>query len=444
MSEHQDAYISLPETSILNVYRSQGVLCYKGEKTKIKKSITDVILASLKGLSLYEAIRKYGTHLNDNCIDNSEKILPGIIALLAEGKLILLNGKDENCDYTINEEEKVCYPQSLHIELTERCNQNCYYCYNNSGGRVKEAIIPVEMLLDTINELSEKGLEVVELTGGEPLLHPHFFNILKFCGEKLNLVSVLTNGTLIDETFVNQLKIIRHKPIFSISLDSFSEVEHERKSGIKGSFKKTTEAIRLLSKENFIVRVSMAVDETNWQHIEKTLLLAKAIGASKFTYSPIIPVGRAQSKDRQLYRIRLQSEEIMKYEQYLMDKYHDFLHILDKKTKTDLQNPGGCGAGSRTFVMNSQGDIRMCATFDNGVIGNVIKEPLKEIFSNPLCLLNAQIIPPSFDLCNNCSYLSFCSGCLLRATLAISKIGPDNCCWVSNNKTNKEWFLRVT
>jgi radical SAM protein with 4Fe4S-binding SPASM domain len=443
MSEYQDIYISLPEDSTLNIYRSQGVLCLKGEKVKINKKIVDVIHFCLKGYPLYDAIQQCSTHSSDNFIDYSIEVSSGILELLAENKLISLNRNDKKRNFSINNEDNVFYPQSLHVELTEKCNQDCYYCYNNSGANLKKTEISEEMLFPAISELSEKGLEVVELTGGEPLLHPNFFNILEFCCKNIKLVSVLTNGTLVDKNFVSRLKKIQNKPVFSISLDSYSELEHERKSRVKGSFKKTTDAIRLLSKENFIVRVSMAVDESNWQHIEKTLLLAQTLGTSKFTYSPIIPVGRAKSESM-IHRIRLQSEEIMNYEQYLMDNYSDFLHVLDKKSQEKLHNSGGCGAGSRTFVMNSHGDIRMCATFGNGIIGNVSEKPLKTLFSNPLCLLSSQITPPSFGLCHNCRYLSFCSGCFMRATLAISEIDSDKCGWISNEKTNKEWFSKAT
>ncbi len=443
MSECQDIYISLPEDSTLNIYRNYGVLCLKEEKVKINKKIVDVIRFCLNGYPLYDAIQQCSAHSSDTFIDYSIEVSSGILELLAENKLVLSNRKHGERNYTINNEDTVFYPQSLHVELTEKCNQDCYYCYNNSGANLKKTEISEEMLFPAISELSEKGLEVVELTGGEPLLHPHFFDILDYCFKNLKLVSVLTNGTLVDDSFVSRLKKIQNKPVFSISLDSYSEYEHERKSRVKGSFKKTTEAIRLLSKENFIVRVSMAVDESNWQHIEKTLLLAQSLGASKFTYSPIIPVGRAQSESM-IHRIRFQPEELMNYEQYLIDHYSDFLHILDKKTQKELHNPGGCGVGSRTFVMNPHGNIRMCATFGNGIIGNVSKKPLKELFSNSLCLLSSQITPPSFGRCHNCRYLSFCTGCFMRATLAISEIGSDNCRWISNEKSNKEWFSKAT
>lgn len=438
MNKTDAIYLALPNNSTLYLYKRLGLLEINHEKIKLHKDITNVIQLCLKGLSLYDATQLYCANANNN-----EKILLGIMSLIAEKKLLLRQKENEICNVKIVNEEDAFYPQSIHIELTRTCNLNCYYCYKDSGPNVNENEIPVETLLDIVQKLSERGLTVAELTGGEPLLHPNFLKILEFCCNHLSLVSILTNGTLVNEDFVKKVIPFKNKIVFSISLDSYLEVEHDRKSRIQGSFQKTVNAIKLISKENIIVRVSMAVDDTNWNQIEDTLLFAKSLGATKFTYSPIIPVGRANIKNKQLFGAKIPVAEVIDYEKYLMDNYSDFLHVLDGYSQRELNNPGGCGVGSRAFVMNPQGIVRMCASFENGIIGDTTKEPLKEIFSNRLCALSAQVTPPTVESCNKCQYFSFCMGCSLRAMRWIEEIGIDNCYWLSNNKIAKEWFLNI-
>ncbi len=439
MNELSDMYVTLPDNSKVCLYKRHGLLIINNEKIKIHKDIAYTILLCLNGTSLYNAILICCSGNNQK----AKKILLGVLKLIAENKLLVSKDRKESKHIIVVNEEYVSYPQSLHVELTRACNLNCYYCYNNSGPNIKERLLSTETLLDVIRELSERGLAVVELTGGEPLLHPDFIKILNFCCDHLNLVSILSNGTLIDDHFVEKIIHLKNKIIFSISLDSYLANEHERKSGVVGSFQRTVNAIRVLSKQKFIVRVSMAVDDKNWKQIEKTLLFAKSIGATKFTYSPIIPVGRGGSNGKQLFGFDTPFDEVIKYEKYLMNNYSDFLHILDGYSQQELNSQGGCGAGSRSFVLSPQGIIRMCASFKEGRIGDITTQSLKEIFSNQLCKLSAQIVPPSYQLCKDCHYFSFCVGCSFRAMKGIEDIGVDNCSWLNNSKIVKEWFCKI-
>ena len=65
------------------------------------------------------------------------------------------------------------------IEITDRCNLTCPTCYAGSSpmhGRHR-TLEEVKIMLATIVE-NEKEPDVVQISGGEPTLHPHFFDIL--------------------------------------------------------------------------------------------------------------------------------------------------------------------------------------------------------------------------------------------------------------------------
>lgn len=441
----KDIYIALNDNSKLFLFQRIGSIVTNKKSIKIKKDIARVLCFCLKGYSLSIAIEKAIEEDTNNAMfsekerDNKKKEdLLGILALLIEGNLVY-RSKPENQENLIVDEQRIYYPQSIHIELTKVCNLKCYYCYRDSGPNNSCDFIDTEKLKYTITELSKAGLSVVEITGGEPLLHPDFFEILSFCIKEIPLVSILTNGTLITDTFIREILPYKEKVIFSISLDSYLEAEHERKSGIKGSFNKTISAIKSLSHLGFIVRASMAVDEGNWNQIEKTLLFSKSIGASMFTYSPIVPVGRA--KNIKIFDSRVPKDEIINTEKKILNEYSDFLHILDEDAKENLSRPGGCGAGSRTYVLSPSGEIRMCPTYDNkGILGNVFENSIKSVFENVLCNINASLVLPNIEYCGGCQYSSLCCGCSLRTLLNIQKVGRENCTWLNSNEIAQMWY----
>ena len=111
------------------------------------------------------------------------------------------------------------------IEITDRCNLSCPTCYAMSSphyGRHR-TVEEVERMLDIIVE-NEGRPDVVQLSGGEPTIHPDFFEILDIAKRKpIRHLMVNTNGIRIanDPGFAEQLS--SYMPDFEIYLqfDSF-------------------------------------------------------------------------------------------------------------------------------------------------------------------------------------------------------------------------------
>ena len=61
------------------------------------------------------------------------------------------------------------------LELTYRCNLDCFFCYNDLGKKGRP--VPTERYLSLLEEFKEEGVLVLALSGGEPLMHPGFWEI---------------------------------------------------------------------------------------------------------------------------------------------------------------------------------------------------------------------------------------------------------------------------
>jgi radical S-adenosyl methionine domain-containing protein 2 len=76
--------------------------------------------------------------------------------------------------------------------------------------------------------LADSGMKKVNLVGGEPLLFKAYVGTLaKYCKEELHLeaVSIGTNGSLLDETFLDQWG--QYVDMFTVSIDSFNDEVNE-------------------------------------------------------------------------------------------------------------------------------------------------------------------------------------------------------------------------
>ena len=119
------------------------------------------------------------------------------------------------------------------ISYTDRCNMNCIHCYNDSGQK-RENELTVKEIYNTIDEMKEIGVLHVTLSGGEPLMHPAFFEIVSYIRGKALGVDLFTNGTLITQSVAKTLKALTILHV-TVSLDSVTPEIHDSIRGKEGS-----------------------------------------------------------------------------------------------------------------------------------------------------------------------------------------------------------------
>jgi 7,8-dihydro-6-hydroxymethylpterin dimethyltransferase len=106
------------------------------------------------------------------------------------------------------------------VEITDRCNLSCPTCYAMSSphyGRHR-TVEEVEKMLDII-VASEGQPDVVQISGGEPTIHPRFFDILDIAKSKpIRHLMVNTNGIRIAKDFDFTRKLAGYMPDFEIYL----------------------------------------------------------------------------------------------------------------------------------------------------------------------------------------------------------------------------------
>jgi uncharacterized radical SAM superfamily Fe-S cluster-containing enzyme len=100
------------------------------------------------------------------------------------------------------------------VEITDTCNLRCPICYASSGPERARfrGLDEIERMLDAVVR-NEGEPDVVQLSGGEPTLHPEFFRILDLCRERpIKHLMVNTNGVRIatDPGFAERLAAYRH------------------------------------------------------------------------------------------------------------------------------------------------------------------------------------------------------------------------------------------
>lgn len=92
----------------------------------------------------------------------------------------------------------------LHLHLTNKCNLNCPHCYMKSGKALEDELTTEEIKI-LCDKFHEYGGTNVSLTGGEPTIHPDFYEIAKYISDIGMKVSIFSNGFMWDEDEVKKL-----------------------------------------------------------------------------------------------------------------------------------------------------------------------------------------------------------------------------------------------
>lgn len=136
-------------------------------------------------------------------------------------------------------------PISVVWEITNNCNFRCPHCRAYEKITIDDENIENKI----IDEIIKNEILTVNISGGEPLLNPRIFKII----EKLNnaniYVGISTNGWLYKEKREKLLKA--GLKFIQVSLDGEEEL-HEKFRGVKGSFNKAIETLKLAKEDRFI------------------------------------------------------------------------------------------------------------------------------------------------------------------------------------------------
>ncbi len=136
------------------------------------------------------------------------------------------------------------------------CNNNCVFCLSSSTGTTKKTIA-FEDFLNTVKRLNINENDLIVLNGGEPTLHPSFYNILLFLYKQYNSsVAIYSNGTNLDILKIPNSSRFR----FIIPIHGNKSL-HDCITQNSGSFDKTLKNIYLLQQKKCKVNIKFIVSQ---------------------------------------------------------------------------------------------------------------------------------------------------------------------------------------
>jgi len=276
--------------------------------------------------------------------------------------------------FELMKELDVWVPWTILIDPTSACNLSCVGCW--AGKYKKSDSLDVDTINRIIAEAKEMGIYFIVLSGGEPTVYPHLFEIFRKNPDVGFMM--YTNGTLIDDKMADKmLEVGNVSP--AISLEGFRESTDARRG--KGVYDKIMAAMDRLRERGIIFGISVTVTKYNANELfEKDEFVDHVIdkGAIYGWSFHYIPIGKSPDLD---LMITPEQREMLAYRvpEIRVRKPFFLADFWNDGTFT-----GGCIAGGRRyFHINAKGDVEPCA-FVHFAIDNIKNKNLKEVLQNPL------------------------------------------------------------
>lgn len=234
--------------------------------------------------------------------------------------------------------KRVCW------EITTDCNLNCPFCHRYG---YNSEYYDISRLHQTIDILHKQNIKNVIISGGEPLLHPHFFKIIDALHIAGFSLDVCSNGVLMDSKTVSHLKDRLSE--ISVSIDGYEAKRHEYMRQTPGCFSETISGIQRLMCAGIEVHVTTVVDASFVEHIELMTDFLYEKGIRSVAFLGLIPLGTGKNplfEDDNQYMIERNIKHVRM-------KYPDMAINTKQLLKSGCDC--NCGAGKVIFGMGVDG-----------------------------------------------------------------------------------------
>jgi radical SAM protein with 4Fe4S-binding SPASM domain len=254
-------------------------------------------------------------------------------------------------------------PTDVSIEITRRCPLVCQHCYNNlpmGDLEARNRELSKEEYFVILDELAEMGVMWVLFTGGEIFARKDFLEIYTYAKTKGFLITLFTNGILINERIADFLV---SQPPFAIEITLYGRTQqtYESLTQLPGSYERCMRGIRLLLDRGLPLKLKTVATTINRHEIGAMKDFAEHELGVEFKFdaliNPRIDCSRAP------LNVRLLPEHVVALDMYWPKIRAEHRKALAAEITVPPQPAGTvyiCGGGLKSFALDPYGQMSIC------------------------------------------------------------------------------------
>lgn len=295
----------------------------------------------------------------------------------------------------------------LQIDITNRCNLRCPFCRRQKD---KADRLDEKTICDILGKAHQFGFRELNISGGEPFLHPSLYGVVDKASDLgFEVITITSNGTIpFDRKSGKLINLLKKLTLIQVSIDDIEE-KHDRIRGLNGAYERALN-FAVFAKEYTQVAIKSVVTKNNLPRIVQLKDVLKKKGLTAYSIRPVIPsdksgLGLTISYEdfRDLYLKLYEDKEVtVLSEDPLFNTFCPYI------PSSEYDKVGGCLAGIDLLYINSEGEVYPCA-YLRLKLGNILDQNFLEIFDHPVMTrLKSRKLEGH---CEKCQLRLFCGGC---------------------------------
>ncbi|MGB9590157.1 MAG: radical SAM/SPASM domain-containing protein [Candidatus Hydrothermia bacterium] len=249
-------------------------------------------------------------------------------------------------------------PLIAHFGITRHCNAKCGFCF--WGDEItRRGFMPPELFQKALVEMSRMGTFEIELTGGEPTIHPDFPEFIELASQLRFVITITTNGLRLTDRALSAISegLVAH--VF-VSVHGANPRTHDALVGRAGAWGKAINNIKRLINKGVNVSVCFVITRKNYREISQAREIFSSAGAG---FQLVVKIYNP---------FRFEAIESMRLSR---DELREVVRLFPEPPV----RPHPCGAFMNTLYVAYNGDIWPCITLPI-TIGNITKNSIREIW----------------------------------------------------------------
>lgn len=346
---------------------------------------------------------------------------------------------------------KIQPPFMVSYSITTKCNLKCKHCYSDSVEQASPDDLSTDEAFRLMDDLSEWGIGLLIIDGGEPLCREDLLDVVKYASSKGVRTTIGSNGTLIDGAMARKMLEAGVMSV-AISVDAADAETHDSFRGISGAFEQTFKGIEACRVAGLPFQFNMVIRKENLSQLEDMLRLAVDSGANAAEFFDLVAAGRAKQECQEQVLSLVERQRAMAwlaqsqedcpilirvpacpmYPLLLQEKGIQPRHFPAQMLQRIPYYGRGCAAGMpRGYVMiKANGEVNPCMLLQTN-LGNIREQSLISIWENSPVLTELRRRELLKGECGDCSHRDTCSGCRGRAYEETGDImAADPGCWL--------------
>ena len=270
-------------------------------------------------------------------------------------------------------------PLYIAWQVTNECNLACLHCIEESGpGKAFPDELGDEQVFSVLEQAMDLEVPYLSFSGGEPMVHPRFFDMVEYVCKRNGQLKIETNGHFLSRENCDRLKALGVKAV-QVSLDGATSATFNRMR-VRGNFNVAVEGVKNLQAAGVPIEVNYSPTRFNTHEIGIAVDLAAELGAYSFYTGRTMYTGNAV---KTWHRLDPSEEQYQAYFATLHEKTEEYrgrmrVHFhemgLLEELRYRLRHPAAL------LIVLPNGLVKLINALPF-VCGDLRKQSLREIWS---------------------------------------------------------------